>query len=171
MPSPSQSLQQSVFYAKHIRLRSLNACCTRCFILNNLSVMTDMLYINTFRLKKEKDFHRNSVWVNKIFSSILSKTQTIYISLSFQEAWTCQNQKLSIEIPCTVVFQGRYLRQGERVYDPSFTFFRHLKFEVFSYFPFRTRNRSDKLLVFLHMHENEQGNFTSHNAARMKKPK
>lgn len=50
-------------------------------------------------------------------------------------------------------------------------FFRPLKFELVSSFPFRERNRSDKLPVFLHMHGNEQGNFTSHSAFGRKKNK
>lgn len=48
-------------------------------------------------------------------------------------------------------------------------FFIPLKFELVSCLPFRERNRSDKLPVFLHMYENEQGNFTSQSAVGRKK--
>lgn len=69
-------------------------------------------------------------------------------------------------------FQGRHTNQKKRVSDPTSTFFfRFLKFELILCFPFRERNRSDQLPVFLHMHENEQGSFTSHSTVGRKKTK
>jgi len=45
-------------------------------------------------------------------------------------------------------------------------FLRPLKFELVS-----RKEMSDKLPVFLHMHENEQGNFMSHSAVKREKTK